>query len=122
MVGCVIAGEQASNQINPIFSCYECVLRTAARVLSFERYFLPIEGRLGLIERDGIEVMEGACENLIPAIEIHSKVGGALPVPKDASSTVASDGDILANDLALLPFVVGREYFGYADLGRTLFP
>lgn len=66
--------------------------------------------------------MEGACENLIPAIEIHSKVGGGLPVPKDASSTVASDGDILANDLALLPFVVGREYFGYADLGRTLFP
>ena len=32
------------------------------------------------------------------------------------------NGDIFANDLALLPFVVGREYFGYADLGWTFFP
>lgn len=73
---------------------------------------MPIEGGLRFIERDGVEVVERAREDLVSSVEIHS-------VPEYTGGTVASNGDVLAYDLALLPLVVGGEYFGDSYLGRS---
>lgn len=80
---------------------------------------MPIEGGLRFIERDGVEVVERAREDLVSSVEIHSRIEEMVPVPKYTGGTVASNGDVLAYDLALLPLVVGGEYFGDSYLGRS---
>lgn len=41
------------------------------RVLAPQRNLVPIEGGFGLIQRDRVEIMKRAGEDLIPAIKIH---------------------------------------------------
>lgn len=43
-----------------------------------------------------------------------------LPISKSTSSTIASNGYILANDLALLPFMIWRECFRDGELRWAL--
>ena len=43
-----------------------------------------------------------------------------LPVLEAAGGAVAPNRNVLADDLALLPFVVARKDLGDAQLGRTL--
>jgi hypothetical protein len=46
---------------------------SAWMAVAFSMYFLPDKGGLILIERDGIEIVEGSMQNLIAAIEVQSE-------------------------------------------------
>jgi hypothetical protein len=95
------------------------VFRSTAGALPFGRDFSPIEGGFCLVERDAIEIMERSCEYLVSSVEVEPVCGVRVLVVEGAGCAVAADADVLANDLALPPFVVRREDLGDAYLRWT---